>query len=115
MSDPAKLPIAMKGSLPDLAQGHMSGNVFEQRDDLTRDNYAALDFSRWLKPPSKYLYRGTVADWKVDAEPELGGSRPGRSRPQMPPNSFSFGRGRRFAAMRWIGEWSRMFGVATAG
>jgi len=56
MTDPARLPIAMKGDLPDLAKGHMSGNVFEQREDLTHDNYAALDFKRWLKPPSKYQY-----------------------------------------------------------
>ena len=28
-----QLPIAMKGSLPDLAQGYMSGNVFEGRGD----------------------------------------------------------------------------------
>jgi hypothetical protein len=76
MTDPARLPIAMKGSLPDLAKGHMAGNVFERRDDLTRDNYAALDFKRWLTPESKYLYRGTLADWKVDAEPDMGANRP---------------------------------------
>ncbi|MBI3850703.1 MAG: pectate lyase [Verrucomicrobia bacterium] len=76
MTDPARLPIAMKGGLPDLAKGHMSGNVFEQREDLTRDNYAALDFKRWLKPPSKYLYRGTLADWKTDSAPDLGANLP---------------------------------------
>ncbi len=42
MYDPAQLPIAMKGDLRDLAKGHLSGNVFEGREDLTRDNYAAL-------------------------------------------------------------------------
>ena len=76
MTDPARLPIAMKGGLPDLAKGHMSGNVFEKREDLTRDNYAALDFKRWLKPPSKYLYRGTLADWKVNTAPDLGDNMP---------------------------------------
>jgi hypothetical protein len=76
MTDASRLPIAMKGGLPDLAKGHMSGNVFEQREDLTRDNYAALDFQRWLKPGSKYLYRGTLADWKTDAEADLGNSLP---------------------------------------
>ena len=76
MSDPARLPIAMKGSLPDLARGHMAGNVFEGRDDLTRDNYAALDFKRWLGPESKYLYRGTLAQWRTDAEPSLGANKP---------------------------------------
>ena len=69
MTDPQRLPIAMKGDLPDLAKGFMSGNVFEERDDLTRDNYAALDFKRWLTPPSKYLYRGTLADWRATASP----------------------------------------------
>lgn len=69
MTDPTKLPIAMKGSLPDLAKGFMSGNVFEGRADLTRDNYAALDFKRWLHSGTGYKYRGTVADWKTDASP----------------------------------------------
>jgi len=76
MSDPAKLPIAMKGGLPDLAKGFMSGNVFEQRDDLTRDNFAALDFKRWLTPPSNYKYSGTLADWRADAAADLGADMP---------------------------------------
>jgi hypothetical protein len=76
MTDPAKLPIAMKGGLPDLAKGYMSGNVFEGRDDLTRDNYAALDFKRWLRPDSNYKYRGTLADWKADSAPDLGANTP---------------------------------------
>src|SRR5688572_1022090 len=75
-SDPAKLPIAMKGSLPDLARGYMNGNVFEGRDDLTRDNYAALDFKRWLKPYGNYGYAGTLSDWKADAPAELGTALP---------------------------------------
>jgi hypothetical protein len=76
MSDPARLPIAMKGGLPDLAKGYMSGNIFEGRDDLTRDNYAALDFHRWLRPDTGYKYRGTVADWKASKAPELGDNAP---------------------------------------
>lgn len=75
-SDPLKLPIAMKGSLPDLARGYMSGNVFEGRDELTRDNYAALDFKRWLKPYGNYGYAGTLADWKAEAPAELGAALP---------------------------------------
>lgn len=71
MTNAKKLPIAMKGSLPDLARGYMSGNVFEDRDDLTRDNYAALDFHRWLNDSTGYKYRGTVASWK-SAPPDLG-------------------------------------------
>ena len=54
----------------------MSGNIFEGRDDLTRDNYAALDFKRWLKPYGNYAYAGTLADWKSDAPAELGGALP---------------------------------------
>jgi hypothetical protein len=72
MSDSTRLPIAMKGSLPDLAKGHMDGNIFESRDDLTRDNYAALDFKRWLAPGSNYKYHGKLADWKVDKPADLG-------------------------------------------
>ena len=75
MTDAAALPIAMKGSLPDLAKGHMSGNVFEGRDDLTRDNYAALDFTRWLKPRGNYAYAGNLFDWKSHA-PDLGANVP---------------------------------------
>ena len=69
MTDPKQLPIAMKGSLPDLAKGLMSGNIFEGREDLTRDNYAALDFKRWLGPQGNYRYRGTLADWRTDVSP----------------------------------------------
>ena len=72
MTDPTRLPIAMKGSLPDLAKGYMSGNVFEGREDFTSNNYAALDFHRWLNPQSKYKYRGTLADWKASTAPALG-------------------------------------------
>ena len=79
MTDPAKQPIAMKGSLPDLAKGHMSGNVFEGREDFTQDNYAALDFRRWLvaaNPASGYKYAGTVAQWRTEAAAELGEALP---------------------------------------
>jgi hypothetical protein len=79
MSDVAKQPIAMKGGLPDMAKGHMSGNVFEGRDDFTRDNYAALDFKRWLvsaNPSSGYNYAGSVADWRTEVAAELGAALP---------------------------------------
>ena len=76
MTDPTRLPIAMKGSLPAMAKGYMHGNVFEGRDDLTRDNYAALDFKRWLKEGSNYKYRGSLADWKASAGTDLGANEP---------------------------------------
>jgi len=75
-TDPARCPVAMKASLPDKAQGHMSGNVFEDRPDLTADNYAAVDFERWLGPESKYRYAGSVEDWKVDQPYDLGANAP---------------------------------------
>jgi pectate lyase len=65
-TDVKSLPIAMKSGLPDKAHGYMSGNVFEERDDLTENNYAAIDFKRWIYPGSSYQYAGTLNDWKVD-------------------------------------------------
>ena len=79
MTDVTRQPIAMKGGLPDLAKGYMSGNVFEGREDFTRDNYTALDFKRWLvgaNPTSGYKYAGTVKDWRADAPAELGAALP---------------------------------------
>jgi hypothetical protein len=68
-----KLPIAMKGSLPDMSKGHMEGNVFEGNDTWTKDNYAALDWERWLQPigdrAARYHYRGKLTDWKSDVVP----------------------------------------------
>ncbi len=75
-TDVAALPIAMKGSQPTMAKGYMSGNIFEGRDDLTADNYAALDFKRWLKPYGNYGYEGKVSDWKASAPAELGADQP---------------------------------------
>ncbi len=75
-TDVAGKPVAMKASLPDKARGHMSGNLFEGREDLTKDNYAALDFERWLGPDSKYKYAGTLADWRADKPYELGPNAP---------------------------------------
>ncbi len=51
MTDPTLLPIAMKGDLPDLAKGHMSGNVFEGREDLTR--LISAQMFRLPSPPPK--------------------------------------------------------------
>ncbi len=74
-TDPNRLPIAMKGGLPHAARGFMSGNVFEGRDDWTADNYASLDFHRWLHPGSNYKYAGKLDDWKAPA-PQLGADAP---------------------------------------
>jgi len=69
-------PVAMKAHLPDKARGHMSGNFFEGRDDLTADNYAAIDFEFWRGPNSKYKYSGTLNDWRVEQPYELGPNTP---------------------------------------
>ena len=76
MTDVSRLPIAMKGGLPGMAKGHMEGNLFEGRNDLTQNNYAALDFHRWLGPNSNYKYHGTIADWKVDQAKVSGADMP---------------------------------------
>ncbi len=76
MTDPQRLPIAMKGGLPDMARGYMSGNIFEGRDDLTEDNYAALDFKRWLIPYGKYAYKGTIDEWRSATAAKLGDFEP---------------------------------------
>ena len=70
-----RLPIAMKGGLPDAARGWMSGNIFEGRSDWTDDNCAALDWHRWLHPGSSYKYAGTLRDWKA-RPPTLGADAP---------------------------------------
>jgi len=74
-TDPKRLPIAMKGGLPDAARGFMRGNVFEGRDDWTADNHASLDWHRWLHPGSNYKYAGTLSDWKAPP-PALGADAP---------------------------------------
>jgi len=91
------LPIAMKADLPDKARGHMSGNVFERRDDLTANNYAALDFKRWLYPGSHYRYAGTVNDWKVEQRYELGNNTP---RTQSAGRAYQLVLGRAGASLR---------------
>ncbi len=77
MTDSSKLPIAMKGGLPEMAKGYMSGNVFEDRKDFTKDNYKALDFDRWLhSAKNNYKYAGTVSDWRADKPANLGANMP---------------------------------------
>jgi len=66
----------MKASLLDKAQGHMSGNVFEGREDYTQDNYAALDFKWSSRFGSSYPYAGDLDDWRVLRPYDLGSSTP---------------------------------------
>ena len=68
-----RLPIALKTNLPDAAHGYLAGNFFEGRDDLTKNNYAAMDFETWINNPgSDYQYAGTVEDWKRDQPFDVG-------------------------------------------
>jgi hypothetical protein len=75
-TDVQRKPIAIKAHQPDAARGYMSGNVFEGREDWTRDNYAAPDFERWRGPDSSYKYAGTLEDWRVRQPPDLGPNAP---------------------------------------
>jgi len=69
------LPIAMKTLVPEKAHGYMIGNIFEGRADLCDDNYAAVDFTRWLGK-GKYRYDGTIDDWRVAQPFDIGGYAP---------------------------------------
>lgn len=70
-TDPKALPIAMKTLVPKQAHGYMAGNIFEGREDLDDNNYAAVDFERWLGH-GKYLYDGTIENWQVAQPFEIG-------------------------------------------
>ncbi|HQM50882.1 MAG TPA: GDSL-type esterase/lipase family protein [Candidatus Hydrogenedentes bacterium] len=74
-TDAAALPIAMKTLVPKKAHGYMAGNIFEGREDLNKNNYAAVDFTRWLGR-GKYRYDGTLQDWMVEQPFEVGGYAP---------------------------------------
>ena len=70
-TDVTRGPIAMKTLLPKEAHGYMAGNIFEGRADLNTDNYAAIDFKRWIGQ-GNYQYDGTIDDWKVAQPFETG-------------------------------------------
>ena len=72
-----KVPfVAMKASLLDKAQGHMSGNFFEGREDFTKDNLAALDFKWSGRFGNSYPYAGDRDDWSVEKPYDLGANTP---------------------------------------
>jgi len=70
-TDVTRLPIAMKTEAPTGAHGYMAGNIFEGWGDLNADNYAAIDFTRWLGK-GNYQYAGTIEDWKAEAAFDVG-------------------------------------------
>jgi len=67
------LPIAMKCHTAYAAHGYMSGNVFDERPELTANNYAAIDMERWAE---NYQYLGTLDHWKVDKVFDTGPNAP---------------------------------------
>ncbi len=67
------LPIAMKCHTAYAAHGYMSGNVFDERPELTANNYAAIDMVRWAH---SYKYLGTLEHWKVDKVFDTGPNAP---------------------------------------
>jgi len=67
------LTIAMKAHTAYAAHGYMSGNVFDERPELTADNYAAIDMLRWAED---YKYLGTLDHWKVDTLFDAGPNAP---------------------------------------
>jgi len=67
------LPIAMKCHTAYAAHGYMSGNIFDERPELTANNYAAIDMKRWA---DNYKYLGTLEHWKVDKVFDTGPNAP---------------------------------------
>jgi pectate lyase len=67
------LPIAMKCHTAYAAHGYMSGNVFDERPELTANNYDAVDMKRWAE---KYRYLGSLEHWKVDEIFDTGSNAP---------------------------------------
>ncbi len=67
------LPIAMKCHTAYAAHGYMSGNIFDERPELTANNYAAIDMERWA---DNYKYLGTLEHWKVDKVFDTGPNAP---------------------------------------
>ncbi len=67
------LPIAMKAHTAYAAHGYMRGNVFDERPELTANNYAAIDMERWAH---NYKYLGTIDHWMVDTIFDTGANAP---------------------------------------
>jgi pectate lyase len=67
------LPIAMKCHTAYAAHGYMRGNVFDERPELTANNYAAIDMELWAE---NYKYLGTLEHWKVDKVFDTGSNAP---------------------------------------
>jgi pectinesterase len=66
-------PIAVKTENRGALKAYLAANVFERASNLTRDNYAAIDFARWIK--GNYLDT-TLSDVRADSEFNVADSRP---------------------------------------
>lgn len=67
------VPFATKFENEGAIKVFMSGNVIEGNERLTRDNFAAVSFDRWVNGSYK---RTSLADIKVDKEFDVGAARP---------------------------------------
>ncbi|MBL8848493.1 MAG: hypothetical protein JNG89_02370 [Planctomycetaceae bacterium] len=66
-------PIATKTENPGACRAFLADNFFEGRDDLTQDNFAAIDVTRWSK--GGYL-AVTLEQIRADEEFDVGSARP---------------------------------------
>jgi hypothetical protein len=67
------LPIATKTENPGACKAFLAGNVFVGRDDLTQDNFAAIDVTRWAK--GNYL-AVTLDQIRGNQQYDVGDARP---------------------------------------
>ena len=66
-------PVATKTENPGACRAFLAGNVFVDRDDLTQDNFAAIDVKRWSK--GGYL-AVTLDQVRAEQEFDVGAARP---------------------------------------
>ncbi len=66
-------PIAVKTENRGALKAYVAGNLFEDASNLSRDNFAAIDFARWTN--GNYL-QTTLSDVRADSEFNLADNRP---------------------------------------
>ena len=66
-------PIAVKTENSGATRAYLAGNVFDGASNLSRDNYLAIDFDRWIN--GNYLHI-TLSDLRADREFNLADNRP---------------------------------------
>ena len=66
-------PIAVKTENRGALKAYLAGNLFEGASNLNLDNFAAIDFARWIN--GNYL-QTTLSDVRADTEFDLADNRP---------------------------------------